>query len=80
MYSNGIGTNSSLAKVCNSVQLLKIMFDPHSQAIVHHTFAALGGDVQSQMALGYRYHSGVGVRQSCETALAYYRKVADIGA
>jgi TPR repeat protein len=31
------------------------------------------------MILGYRYLHGIGVRQSCETALAYYRKVADQG-
>jgi SEL1 protein len=46
---------------------------------VHYTFAALGGDVDAQMVMGYRYLHGIGVRQSCETALAYYRKVADAG-
>ncbi|XP_014666089.1 PREDICTED: protein sel-1 homolog 1-like isoform X2 [Priapulus caudatus] len=48
-----------------------------AKALVYLTFAALGGDAMAQMALGYRYWSGVGVEQSCEAALTYYKKVAN---
>lgn len=47
-----------------------------SRSLVFYTFAALGGDYFAQMILGYRYWSGIGVAQSCETALTYYKKVA----
>jgi TPR repeat protein len=48
------------------------------QAVLYHTFASLGGHVGSHMALGYRYLKGIGVEKSCESALLYYRKAADI--
>ena len=47
-----------------------------AKALVHLTFAALGGDTFSQMALGYRYHVGSGVAASCETSLSFYRTAA----
>ena len=47
-----------------------------AKAIVHYTVAALGDDSWAQMALGYRYWSGVTVPSSCEKALDYYKRVA----
>ncbi|PIK58743.1 hypothetical protein BSL78_04315 [Apostichopus japonicus] len=47
-----------------------------SRALVYYTFAALGGDHFALMILGYRYWAGIGVAQSCETALTHYKKVA----
>merc|ERR1712045_196651 len=47
-----------------------------SQALLYYTFAAFGGNPFAQMALGYRYWSGMGVATSCEKALDYYRRVA----
>ncbi|KAL7073585.1 hypothetical protein ACQ4LE_007506 [Meloidogyne hapla] len=44
---------------------------------LHYTFAALGGSPLAQMALGYRYGHGIGVKQNCETALTWYKKVAN---
>ncbi|KAF7634675.1 hypothetical protein Mgra_00005923 [Meloidogyne graminicola] len=44
---------------------------------LHYTFAALGGNPLAQMALGYRYGHGIGVKQDCETALIWYKKVAN---
>ena len=38
--------------------------------------SAFGGSSWAQMALGYRYWSGMGVATSCEKALDYYRRVA----
>merc|ERR1711892_7206 len=42
----------------------------------YYTFGAFGGSSWAQMALGYRYWSGMGVATSCEKALDYYRRVA----
>ncbi|XP_062538412.1 protein sel-1 homolog 1-like [Armigeres subalbatus] len=47
-----------------------------SKALVYYTMAALGDNSWAQMALGYRSWAGVGVPNSCETALDFYRKVA----
>merc|ERR1719391_877193 len=37
-----------------------------SQALLYYTFGAFGGSQWAQMALGYRYWSGMGVATSCE--------------
>lgn len=50
-----------------------------AKAIVHYTFGAIGGNSWAQMALGYRYWSGISVGTSCERALDFYRQVADKG-
>ncbi|XP_041352762.1 protein sel-1 homolog 2-like isoform X2 [Gigantopelta aegis] len=47
-----------------------------ARSLVYLTFSALGGEPLAQMALGYRYWSGVGVEMKCETALTHYKKVA----
>ncbi|KAG1701310.1 Protein sel-1 1 [Nymphon striatum] len=47
-----------------------------AKSLIHYTFSALGGNSWSQMAIAYRYWSGIGVPIVCETALTYYRKVA----
>lgn len=47
-----------------------------AKAIVHYTIAALGDNTYAQMALGYRYWSGISIPVSCEKALDFYRKVA----
>lgn len=46
-------------------------------SLVYHIFAAEGGDTRSQMTLGYRFHSGIGVPRSCDESNYYYKKVAD---
>ncbi|KAH0568920.1 protein sel-1 homolog 1 [Cotesia glomerata] len=48
-----------------------------AKALLHYTIAAIGGDTRAQMAVGYRYWVGVFTRPSCESALSYYRKVAN---
>ncbi|KAL0270330.1 UNVERIFIED_CONTAM: hypothetical protein PYX00_007781 [Menopon gallinae] len=48
-----------------------------AHALVHYTFAAIGGSIWAMMALGYRYWSGVTVAATCEKSLDFYRKVAN---
>lgn len=50
-----------------------------AKALVHYTFAAIGGNIWASMALGYRYFSGISITSSCERALDFYKKVADMG-
>ena len=49
------------------------------KAQLYTTFAANGGDKGAQMALGYRYWSGIGTSESCERALAWYGSAAEQG-
>jgi TPR repeat protein len=44
--------------------------------VLYYTFGASSGSAWSQMALGYRYWTGVGVTANCEKALEQYRRVA----
>ncbi|XP_055229513.1 protein sel-1 homolog 2 isoform X4 [Gorilla gorilla gorilla] len=48
-----------------------------AKALIYYTFGSAGGNMMSQMILGYRYLSGINVLQNCEVALSYYKKVAD---
>ncbi|XP_044292156.1 protein sel-1 homolog 1 [Varanus komodoensis] len=48
-----------------------------AKALVYYTFGALGGNLIAHMILGYRYWAGIGVLQSCESALTHYRLVAN---
>lgn len=50
-----------------------------AKALIHYTFAAIGGNIWANMALGFRYWSGISIATSCERALDSYKKVADIG-
>ncbi len=43
------------------------------------TFSAHGGHKGAQMALGYRYWSGIGVAENCMTALGWYQEAAEQG-
>ncbi|CAH8488747.1 unnamed protein product [Schistosoma rodhaini] len=49
---------------------------PH--ALIYLTFSSLGGDNFADMALGYRYWTGVGVEEDCEAALTHYHRVAQV--
>lgn len=60
MYATGLGFRTS----------------NQAKALVYLTFAALGGDGMGQMAVGYRYLSGISVINSCEMAMSFYRKIA----
>lgn len=48
-----------------------------AKALLYHTFAAQGGSIKSEMSVAFRYHVGIGVAQSCNTAIKHYKKVAD---
>ncbi|KHN82309.1 Protein sel-1 -like protein 1 [Toxocara canis] len=47
-----------------------------AKALIYYTFSALAGNPLAQMALGYRYWSGISVPLNCERALTWYKKVA----
>ncbi|KAH8828214.1 hypothetical protein DL96DRAFT_1797951 [Flagelloscypha sp. PMI_526] len=49
----------------------------HALAQLYYTFAANGGHKGAQMALGYRYLSGIGTLESCESALRWYEQASE---
>ncbi|XP_030052207.1 protein sel-1 homolog 2 [Microcaecilia unicolor] len=48
-----------------------------AKALVYYTFGALGGNLISQLILGYRHWTGLNVPRNCEAALIKYRNVAN---
>ncbi|KAF0717962.1 Aste57867_1988 [Aphanomyces stellatus] len=48
-----------------------------AKAVVQLYFAAAGGDLSANMALGYKHMMGLGVPKSCDAALRYYEVVAN---
>lgn len=48
-----------------------------AQSVLNFYFAALGGSLEANLALGYRHKMGLHVPQSCTTALRYYKYAAD---
>ncbi|WOO82405.1 Protein sel-1 1 [Vanrija pseudolonga] len=47
-----------------------------ARATLLYTFSALQDYQPAQMALGYRYWSGIGVKEDCTTALDYYERAS----
>jgi SEL1 protein len=62
MYSTGIG--GALER-------------DQARALLYYTFAANSGDTRAEMTVAHRHHSGIGTVKSCETAVRYYKRVAD---
>ena len=50
-----------------------------ARAQLYYTFAAAGGHRGAQMALGYRYWTGIGVREDCTKAVEWYERAARQG-
>jgi SEL1 protein len=50
-----------------------------AQALLYYTFAAQGGHKGAQMAMGYRYWSGIGTVEDCGRAVEWYEAAADEG-
>lgn len=50
-----------------------------AKAQLYYTFAAHGGEKAAQMALGYRYWTGIGVVENCERAVEWYNAAAEQG-
>ena len=50
-----------------------------AKAQLYYTFAAAGGHRGAQMALGYRYWTGIGVGEDCAKAVEWYERAARQG-
>ncbi|KAM3565165.1 hypothetical protein ARSEF4850_001538 [Beauveria asiatica] len=74
---NGNTTAQYMMGLFYSTGLGNIVPQDQAKALLYYTLAAKRGDTKALMAIGYRHHSGVGTIKNCETALAYYKEVAD---
>ncbi|KAL4079286.1 hypothetical protein J3A83DRAFT_4208580 [Scleroderma citrinum] len=48
-----------------------------TKALLYYTFAAQGGDKGAQMALAYRYWSGISTLEDCPRTVGWYEEAAD---
>lgn len=74
---HGNATAQYMLALYHSTGLGDVVPRDQAKALLYHTFAAMGGDVRSEMAVAYRYHSGVGTIKSCEKAVEHYKRVSD---
>ena len=78
MHASGLGIGGAevLSEQSNGLQF-SLNKSHESFAIGLYHLAALHGNTNAQLALGHRYHRGIGVEQNCEAAAFYYSSVAD---
>jgi SEL1 protein len=48
-----------------------------ARALLYYTFAANQGHTRAEMTVAHRHHAGIGTPKSCDTAVKYYKRVAD---
>lgn len=75
LYGNS--TAQFMLAVYYSTGLAGVVPRDQARALLYHTFAAAGGDMRSEMAIGFRYYGAVGTIKSCEKAVAHYKGVAN---
>lgn len=73
----GNSTSQSLLGFMYSTGLQGAVPVDQAKALLYYTFAALGGDQSAEMALGWRYWSGIGVTEDCIAALDWYESAAE---
>src|SRR5437016_515897 len=75
----GNATSQSYLSFFHSTGYKGVASVDQGKAQLYSTFAANGGDKGAQMALAYRYWTGIGTSESCERALAWYGSAAEQG-
>lgn len=48
-----------------------------ARALLYYTFAATQGHTRAEMAVAHRHHAGIGTPKNCDSAVKYYKRVAD---
>ncbi|KAI0313018.1 HCP-like protein [Amylostereum chailletii] len=73
----GNATSQSVLAFLHATGYHNVVPVDQAKAQLYYTFAAHGGDKGAQMALGYRYWSGIGVAESCDHAVQWYEAAAE---
>lgn len=74
---HGNATAQYMLGIYHSTGVGDVVPQDQAKALLYHTFAAAGGDLRSEMAVGYRHFAGVGAIKSCTAAVEHYKRVAD---
>ena len=74
---HGNATAQYMVALYYSTGLDQVVPRDQGKALLYHTFAATKGDARAEMATAFRHHSGIGTTKNCETAVKYYRRVAE---
>jgi SEL1 protein len=75
----GNATSQGYLAFFHATGFLNVVPVNQAKAQLYYTFAANGGDKAAQMALGYRYWTGIGVVENCEHAVEWYSAAAEKG-
>ncbi|KAG6889928.1 hypothetical protein C0992_003523, partial [Termitomyces sp. T32_za158] len=73
----GNATSQSIIAFFYSSGYRNVVPVDQAKAQLYYTFAANGGHRGAQMALGYRYWSGIGTQESCERASLWYEAASE---
>ncbi|KAG6920181.1 hypothetical protein DXG01_004950 [Tephrocybe rancida] len=73
----GNATSQSYIAFFHSTGYHDVVPVDQAKAQLYYTFAANGGSRGAQMALGYRYWSGIGTHESCERASSWYEAASE---
>ncbi|KAI0294401.1 hypothetical protein BC826DRAFT_1012129 [Russula brevipes] len=73
----GNATSQGYLAFFHATGFLNVVPVDQAKAQLYYTFAANGGDKAAQMALGYRYWTGIGVVENCEHAVEWYSAAAE---
>ncbi|KAJ7818213.1 hypothetical protein B0H14DRAFT_2840413 [Mycena olivaceomarginata] len=72
----GNATSQGFLAFFHATGYQKVVPVDQARAQLYYTFAANGGDKGSQMALAYRYWSGIGTLEDCSRAVDWYERAA----
>lgn len=75
----GNATSQGFLAFFHATGYQKVVPVDQARAQLYYTFAANGGDKGSQMALAYRYWSGIGTLEDCSRAVDWYERAAGQG-
>lgn len=75
--SHGNTTAQYMLGLFHSTGIGNVVPRDQAKALLYYTFAAIRGDTRAEMATGFRHDIGIGASKSCETAVKYYKRVAD---
>ena len=75
----GNGTSQAYLAFFHATGYKGIVPVDQGKAQLYSTFASYGGDKGAQITLGYRYWSGIGTSERCESALSWYGSAAEQG-
>ncbi|KAK7045626.1 ERAD-associated protein [Paramarasmius palmivorus] len=73
----GNGTSQAYLAFFHATGYQDVVPVDQGRAQLYYTFGANGGDKGAQMALGYRYWSGIGTLEDCRRALDWYEHAAE---